>query len=213
MNTHDQELVRLVTRLVVKELANKNVLIPMGISNRHVHVNREDMDILFGKDSQLTKMKDLKQPGQYAAEELVTIKGPKGQLEKVRILGPLRSETQIEISISDGFKLGVNAPVRDSGNLANTPGVELIGPKGTVVKSYGTIVAARHIHMTPGLARLLNLNDKDLVDVAVGKERGAVLKNVLIRVSDKFALEMHLDMDEANAVGVKNDDNATIVNR
>lgn len=211
LNISNEELVRLVTKLVVEELSTKSVMIPMGVSNRHIHLDRADMDILFGKGSELTKIKDLKQPGQYASAEVVTIKGPKGQFEKVRVLGPLRSETQIEISLSDTFVLGVKAPIRESGVLEGTPGLEIIGPKGKVEKDRGTIVAARHIHMTPEIAKLLGLKDKDIVDVEVGTDRGAVLRNVLLRVSDKYALEMHLDMDEANAVNVKNDEKVRIV--
>lgn len=211
LNLSSEELVKLVTRLVVEELSIRSLEIPMGISNRHVHLNRADMDILFGKGSELTKLKDLKQPGQYAAAEVITIKGPRGKIEKVRVLGPLREETQVEISLSDSFPLGIKAPIRESGILKNTPGLELIGPKGSVEKSYGTIVAARHIHMTPELAKQIGVKDKDIVDVEIGNGRGALLKNVLLRVSEKFALEMHLDIDEANAVNIKNDEMVKIV--
>ena len=211
LNISSEELVKLVTRLVVEELSIRSLMIPMGISNRHVHLDRDDMDILFGKGSELTKLKDLKQPGQFAAEEVITIKGPKGKLEKVRVLGPLRSETQVEISLNDSFSLGIKVPIRESGVLENTPGLEIIGPKGKIEKSRGTIVAARHIHMTPEIAKQIGVKDKDIVDVEAGNGRGAVLKNVLLRVSDKYALEMHLDMDEANAVNIKNDELVRII--
>lgn len=211
LHVSDEDFVKMVTKMVIQELSAKSVMIPMGISNRHVHLNRADMDILFGKDSALTKIKDLKQPGQYASEETITIKGAKGQFEKVRVLGPLREETQIEVSLSDTFLLGVKAPLRESGKLENTPGLELIGPKGSIKKDYGTIVASRHIHMTPDIANSLGLKDKDFVNVEVEGDRGAILKNVLLRVSDKYALEMHLDMDEANAVNVKNNEKVRIV--
>lgn len=211
LNITNEELIRLVTKLVIEELSTKSVNIPIGISNRHIHLDRHDMDILFGKNSELTVKKDLKQPGQYAAEEVVSLKGPKGQFEKVRVLGPLRDKTQIEISMSDTYVLGVKAPVRESGNLKDTPGIEIIGPKGRVEKSQGTIVAERHIHMPPKLAKMLGLKNRDYVDVEVGKERGAILKNVLLRVSEKDALEMHIDMDEANAVNVRNNENVKII--
>lgn len=211
MNISNEELVRLVTKLVVEQLTTKELKIPMGVSNRHVHLDRKDMDILFGPGSELTKVKDLGQPGQYACEEMVVIKGPKGQIGKVRVLGPLRPETQIEISKTDSFTLGVKAPVRESGVLAGTPGIELVGPCGTVKKDQGVIIALRHIHMTPEIAKVVGLKDKDIVNVEVGGERGGVMRNVLVRVSDKYALEMHVDVDEANGLGLKNNDYVTIV--
>lgn len=209
----NKALIEEITKLVVEKLQqdNKEVLIPIGISNRHLHICKEDLEILFGRGYNLTKFKDLKQPGQYASNELVTIKGPKGEFQKVRILGPLRDETQVEISLSDGFKLGINPPIKESGKLDNSPGIEIIGPKGRVVKEKGVIAALRHIHMTPEIANNLNLNDKDIVDVEITGIRKATLGNVLVRVSDKFDLEMHLDMDEANACCVKNGDLIKIV--
>ena len=205
-----EDLVKLVTRLVVERL-QKGPSIPIGVSNRHIHLCREDMDILFGKDSELTWKKDMKQPGQYACEETVVIRGPKGEFKKVRVLGPLRPETQVEISTTDSFTLGLKAPIRESGKLENTPGIEIIGPAGTVKKDNGVIVALRHIHMTPEDAKAFGVKDKDVVCVTVGDDiRRATLSNVLVRVSDKYSLEMHIDVDEANAVGAKNDDPAYI---
>lgn len=211
LNCQNEELVKLITKLVIEELSAKSIEIPIGVSNRHIHLSRNDMDILFGKGSELTVKKELKQPGQYAAEEVVTLKGPKGQIEKVRVLGPLRPETQVEISMSDTFILGVKAPIRESGNLVGTPGLEIIGPNGTLAKKQGTIVAGRHIHMPVETAKILGLKNKDIVDVEIGNERGAILKNVLVRVSNKDALEMHIDTDEANAVNAKNNDTIKIV--
>lgn len=205
-----QELVKLVTLKVVEALL-KGPSIPLGLSNRHIHLCREDMDALFGKGSELTKLRNLKQPGQYACEETLTIRGPKGELHKVRVLGPLRPETQIEISGTDGFLLGVRAPVRESGQLQSTPGIELIGPNGSVKKDGGVIMALRHIHMTPQDAMLFGVKDGEMVCVDIGDEtRRAIFKNVLIRVSDKYSLEMHIDTDEANAVGARNGDYAAI---
>lgn len=211
MITSNEELIRLITKLVVEKLNNQEILIPIGVSNRHVHLSRNDLNFLFGEGYQLTKLKDLKQPGQYASNELVTIRGPKGEIQKVRILGPVRDKTQVEISLSDGFTLGIKPPIRESGKLDESVGIEIVGPKGTIRKTKGCIAASRHIHMTPEIARKLNLNDKDMVEVEIPGERKAILGNVLVRVSDKYALEMHVDLDEANACNLKNDDTAKIV--
>ncbi|MDF2676967.1 MAG: phosphate propanoyltransferase [Bacillota bacterium] len=214
MNTSNEELIKLITKLIIEELnIEKEVLIPIGVSNRHVHLCRHHLDVLFGKGYELSKLKDLKQPGQFASKELVTVKGPKGFIENVRILGPLRDETQAEISKTDGFKLGINAPVRESGKIKDSASFEIIGPKGRVICSQGTIVALRHIHMTGEIAERMNLKDKDIVDVEVSGERKGILGNVLIRVSDQYALEMHVDLDEANAFSLKNDDTVKIVKK
>lgn len=214
MNISQQQLVKLITEKVLAKInENEEVLIPIGISNRHIHLCREDLNHLFGIGYELTKIKDLKQPGQFASDEVVTIKGPKGKFEKVRILGPLRDETQIEISVSDGFKLGIKPPIKESGKLEDTPGIIITGPKGSVELKKGTIAALRHIHMTPNLANKLNIKDKDEVNIEIDGIRRAVLGNVLVRVSDNYALEMHLDMDEANACCVKNGDVVKIVEK
>lgn len=200
-------VVKLVTKLVMEKLKEaENYKIPIGVSNRHIHLCREDLDKLFGTGYELTKMKDLKQPNQYASGETVTIRGPKGELENIRILGPLRGKTQVEISLTDGFRLGVKAPIRESGMIDNTPGLTLIGPKGTVDISNGTIVALRHIHMPPQVANNLGVADKDIVEVETYGNRRSILGNVLIRVSSEFKLEMHIDLDEANACALKNND-------
>lgn len=211
----NEDLVKLITKLVVIKLQeqDKEVLIPIGISNRHLHICKEDLETLFGRGYNLTKFKDLKQPGQYASNELVTIKGPKGELEKVRILGPLRDKTQVEISLTDGFKLGIKPPIKESGQLDNSPGVEIIGPNGSVLKENGVIAALRHIHIPPNIAQKLNVVDKEKVDVEIMGIRKSILGNVLIRVSDGFDLEMHLDMDEANGCFVKNGDLVKIVGK
>ena len=203
--------VQLVTRLVVEELEKFQCSVPIGVSNRHIHLDRADMDILFGRDSELTFKKELGQPGQYACEEMVTLHGPKGELSRVRVLGPLRSESQVEISVTDGFALGVRPPIRESGKLSGTPGVTIVGPKGTVEKDTGTIAALRHIHLTPGDAQRMGVKDKQMVKVEIRGLRGGIFHNVLIRVSDQFAPEMHIDVDEANAFGVKNGDRAYII--
>lgn len=185
-------------------------LVPVGVSNRHIHLCRADMDALFGPGAVLTRKKAMKQPGQYAAEETVTLKGPRGELKKVRVLGPLRKETQIEISVADGFVLGVRPPLRLSGHLESTPGVEVIGPVGSVIKQGGVIAALRHIHMTVAMAAELGFRNGEEVDVEVDGARGGILSHVAIRVAEASALEMHIDIEEANALGLKNDDQVRI---
>ncbi|MCX7653083.1 MAG: phosphate propanoyltransferase [Fervidobacterium sp.] len=193
-------------------MKKKEYPIVTGVSNRHVHLSREDVEILFGKDYQLTPIKDLGQPGQFACKETVIIVGPKGAIEGVRVLGPERKETQVEISLTDAFKLGVMPPVRDSGDIENTPGITIVGPKGSVVKSKGVILAKRHIHMHTNDAEKFGLKDKDIVKVVVEKEgRRLIFDDVLIRVSEKFALEFHVDTDEANAAMLKTGDYVYIV--
>lgn len=202
-------LAELVTRLVVETLeqdVGPNRFVKIGVSNRHIHLDRDAMDVLFGRGSELHPTKALGQPGQFASEETVTLKGKRGELKRVRVLGPLRGRTQVEISITDGFSLGVKAPVRESGNLDGTPGIEIIGPKGSVSLDEGVIVAKRHIHMHTDDARRLSLTNGQIVRVRVPGERGGILDNVVIRVSEKFALEMHIDVDEGNGLGIKTGD-------
>ncbi len=180
--------------------------LPIAMSNKHIHLSQNDLDILYGEGYQLRKFKDLSQPDQYASEEKVDIQGPKGAIKGVRILGPVRPETQFELSISDAFKLGIEPIIRNSGDIVDTPGAKIIGPKGQVDLEKGVIVAARHIHMHTSDAERFGVKDKDIVSVRVGGTRGLVFDNVLCRVSDKFALEMHIDMEEGNAAGIKNGD-------
>ncbi|GAA0071441.1 phosphate propanoyltransferase [Clostridium sardiniense] len=202
-----EETIKLVTKLVMDKLNDlEKYKIPVGVSNRHVHVSQEDLEVLFGNRYSLTKKSDLKQPGQFATNETVTVRGPKGEFEKVRILGPVREKSQVEISLTDSFRLGVKAPIKESGHLENTPGVELIGPKGKMKIEQGTIVALRHIHMTPEYAEKIGVKDKEIVEVETLGEREGILGNVLVRISDKFSLEMHIDIDEANACALKNND-------
>ncbi|MCB1368188.1 MAG: acetate/propionate family kinase [Rhodobacteraceae bacterium] len=177
--------------------------IPVSVSARHVHLSRAAVDALFGVGYQLTPDMPLRQPGQWAAAERVTLEGPKGKLERVAILGPERPRTQIEISRTDGFTLGIDAPVRDSGKLDDTPMVRLVGPNGSL-DTDGLIVAARHIHITPQEARRLGLANGMLVDVRIGDdERGLVFGKTLIRVSAQAVTEMHIDTDEANAADIR----------
>lgn len=180
----------------------KTDTIPVGISNRHIHLSQSAVDKLFGSNYQLTKLKDLSQPGQYACKECVTICGPKGVIEKVRILGPVRSETQVEILQSDTFKLGVKGTLRLSGDLANTPGITLIGPEGSYEISQGVIVAKRHIHMLPQDAERFGVSDGQVVTIDFAGDRGGSLNNVVIRATANSGLECHIDTEEANALGV-----------
>lgn len=176
--------------------------IPVGVSNRHLHLSQSDQDILFGTGYQMTPIKDLSQPGQFACKETVTICGPKGAIEKVRVLGPVRSKTQVEILTGDSFKLGVSAPARQSGDLAGTPGITIVGPKGSVQTSEGLIVAQRHIHMTIQDAAKYGVHDGQIVDIEVEGPRGGTYANVIVRANDTSALECHLDTEEANAMNI-----------
>lgn len=183
---------------------------PVGVSGRHLHISRAHLDLLFGPGYELKVMKDLRQPGQFAAQETVVVAGPKGCLEKVRILGPVRPETQVEVSLTDAIGLGVGCPVRNSGDLSQTPGVALIGPKGMVALPAGTIVAARHLHVEPERAEALGLKDKQIVRVTLRGAREVVFGNVLVRTGKGHMSEFHLDTDEANAAGVRSGDEALI---
>ncbi|MBY5034739.1 phosphate propanoyltransferase [Streptococcus gallolyticus] len=177
-------------------------VIPVGVSNHHIHLSQADADALFGPDYQFQKLKDLSQTGQYAMQECLFVAGPKGVLEKVRILGPVRSQSQVELTVADCFKLGIKAPLRLSGDLAGSPGCTLIGPKGSVQLTKGCIVAKRHIHMSPIDAKEFGVIDGQEVSLECPGERGGTLKNVTIRVHESFTLECHLDTEEANALGI-----------
>jgi len=174
--------------------------IPIAISARHVHLTQETFAVLFGPDAKPTRHKDISQPGQYACEELVNLVGPRGRIDGVRLLGPLRNKNQVEVSRTDEFKLGVDAPIRDSGNTEGSAPIVLEGPRASVSLSEGLICAKRHIHMAPGDAERLGVADGEEVEVAItGGPRDLVFGDVLVRVSPKFKLEMHIDTDEANA--------------
>ena len=172
-------------------------------SARHVHVTKEDLKILFGENASLTKKKDLSQPGQFACEERVTIVGPKKSLPNVSILGPARGKTQVELSMTDARSIGIVAPLRESGDLDGSGACKSVGPCGEVEISEGVIVAKRHIHATPADAEAMGLSDKQIVNVKVDSDgRSLVFGDVVVRVSPKFALAMHIDTDESNAACV-----------
>ena len=186
--------------------------IPVGISNRHIHLSREHINILFGEGYELTPMKDLSQPGQYACKEQLTIVGPSLRpIEKVRVLGPERPASQVEISRTDSYVLKVKPPVRESGKTAGSAPVTIIGPKGIVELKEGCIIANRHIHMSLEDGKRFGVNDNEYVTVDVNSERRTRFYDVQVRVSDKFSLEMHLDTDDATAAAIKNGDKVSIV--
>jgi Propanediol utilization protein len=185
--------------------------VPIGVSARHIHLTQEHVEKLFGAGYQLTELKPLSQPGQYAANETVAVVGPKGSFAKVRILGPVRKATQLEVSRTDAFALGIHPPVRESGDIAGSAGITIQGPAGEVTIEEGVIVAARHIHMHTSDAERLGVADKQKLRVRAGGERGVVFENVIARVSPDFALDMHIDTDEANAAGIGNGEIAEII--
>ena len=185
--------------------------ISVWISNRHIHLCQEDVEALFGSGYQLTIKKWLKQPGQYATAETVTIVGPKGSLANVRVLGPTREKSQLEISKTDSFALGVKAPINESGDLTHAGAVCVLGPKGMVTLKQNVIVAKRHIHMSPMDAAKFNVVNKQLVAIKTSGEREMIFMDTVIRVDDNFRLECHLDTDEANAASLKNGSKVTII--
>lgn len=181
-------------------------------SARHVHVTQEHLEILFGKGYELTVKKMLSQPGQYASAERVDVVGPKKTLTGVSILGPVRSATQVELSLTDARSIGVAAPIRESGDIAGTPGCKLVGPCGEVEITEGVIAAKRHIHMTTADAAAMNVKDKDVVSVKIDTDgRSLIFGDVVVRVSDKFALAMHIDTDESNAAACGRDVKGEII--
>ena len=184
--------------------------LPIALSNKHIHLSQADVDVLFGEGYELTHKKDLSQPGQYACEEMVEVVGPKGST-KMRVLGPVRPESQVEVSLADARGLGIVVPVRQSGDVEGTPGCKLVGPKGEVELERGVIVASRHIHMSLEDAEKFGVKDKDIVSVQTEGERGLLFNNVLVRANAAFKLEMHVDLEEGNAAGFKNGDLVTLV--
>ena len=168
-------------------------------SARHVHLTEEQIEILFGKGATLTKKKDLSQPGQFACEERVTVVGPKKEIAGVSILGPARKAAQVEVSLTDARTLGIAAPVRESGDIAGTPGCKLVGPCGEIELSEGVIAAKRHIHLSPENAEKFGVEDKQIVSVKIDSERSVVFGDVVIRVNKDFVAAMHIDTDESNA--------------
>ena len=180
------------------------LFVPVEASGRHVHVTKEQALTLFGHP--LTPKRPLSQPGQFLARERVTVMGPKGEFQNVAVLGPERKEAQVEISLTDGRILGIDAPIRMSGNVAGTPGAVLIGPNGRVELKQGVIAAQRHIHLTPADGEKFGVRDKQIVKLQTFTDRPVVFEDVVVRISPDFAAAVHLDYDEANACGFRNGD-------
>ena len=216
MNNMERNELEALTKLVLscmqqeKEKGN-GFLVPVGVSNRHIHLSQEHVEALFGPGYQLTKKKEL-MGGQFACNECCTIVGLKLRaIENVRVLGPARKSTQVEISSTDARKLGINVPIRESGDVKGSAPLAIVGPKGAVYCNEGCIVAARHIHMSPADAAACGVNDGDYVSVKVENERGTTFNNVKIRVDESFTLEMHIDTDEANASEIKQGDKVVVI--
>lgn len=212
----DNQNIELITRMVMETIernqsSGSGYLVPIGVSARHIHLTQEHVEILFGKGYQLTKKKEL-MGGQFASNELVTIVGIKLRaIENVRILGPVRKQSQVEISATDAIKLGIKAPIRESGKVAGSSPIAIVGPKGAVYLDEGCIIAMRHIHMSPADAMAAGVHDGDIVSVKADNERGTVFNHVKIRVDGSFTLEMHIDTDEANAARIVTGDTVSIM--
>lgn len=211
----ENELIEVITELVLKEL-NKDLYnnipyIPVSVSARHIHLEKKHLEVIFGKNYELSKLKDISQPGQYASNEQVSLQGPKGVIKNVRILGPLRASSQVEISLTDARTLGLQPPLRASGDIKGSAPISLIGPRGVVNLHEGCIIAERHVHMTPQDAQALRLVDNQLISVEVKGPRGGVMSGVRVRAGENSLLDMHIDTDDANAFGIKGDELLKIV--
>ncbi len=200
-----RQLVEEVTREVLSRLQDLQLRIVVGVSNRHAHLSREDLATLFGLDA-MSVYRKVRQPGEFAAEQTIAVHGPRSSFPRIRLMGPCRPKTQVELSRTDCVALGIDAPVTQSGHLDNAGPIDLEGPCGRIHLEHGAMVAARHIHMGPGHARQFGVADQDLVRVGFGGERGGVLEHFIIRVKDEWVPEIHLDTDEANALGVRDGD-------
>ncbi|MCK4666699.1 phosphate propanoyltransferase [Candidatus Dependentiae bacterium] len=211
MRSDSEDLIKEVVKKVFIENQSGNTssgsgkkLVPAEISGRHIHISRGDLDILFGSGYQLKKLKDLSQPNQFASEETVRLIGSKRVLEKVRILGPCRSHTQVEISKTDAFYIGIKPVIRISGDIEGTPGILIIGPCGFVSLSCGVIISKRHLHIESELASSWGLKANDLVRIRVSGERPLIFEEVLVRCGSAHKLALHFDTDEGNAANLKN---------
>ena len=218
MNVLEKNEIEALTRIIVSSIQQSQekgdgFMVPGGVSNRHIHLTQEDVETLFGQGYQLTKKKEL-MGGQFASNECCTIVGLKLRaIENVRVLGPVRKATQVEISQTDARKLGISVPVRESGDTSGSAPIAIVGPKGAIYCKEGCIIAARHIHMSPSDAAKCGLGDGDYVSVKMENERGTTFDKVKIRVDESFTLEMHIDTDEANASEIKCGDKVTIIKR
>ena len=212
----EQQTVERITKIVLQTLngiqeKSNGYQVPVGVSARHIHLTQEHVEALFGEGYRLTKKKDL-MGGKYACNETVTVVGLKLRaIENVRVLGPVRKASQLEISATDALKLGIAVPVRESGDVTGSAPIAVVGPKGVIYLKEGCIIAMRHIHMSPADAMAAGVHDGDIVSVKADNERGTVFNQVKIRVDDSFTLEMHIDTDEANASKIKTGDKVMIV--
>jgi len=198
--------VEAIVKAVVSQMRTtqeKTSEIPVEVSARHIHLSREHMEFLFGGEDQLKIVKELSQPGQYVYDKRVTLMGPKGCIQNVAILGPSRPNTQVEISLTDARGLGINPPIKESGDLKDSAGVIIAAGGKAINLEQGVIIAKRHIHMTPAEAQGLNVKDGELVKVKINSERPVILEAVLIRVNEKYSLSMHIDHDEGNAAAYR----------
>lgn len=210
MDKSIEEITKIILGIMEKQ-SDSGFAVPIGVSARHIHLTQEHVETLFGKGYQLTKKKEL-MGGQFASNELVTIVGVKLRaIENVRVLGPVRNKSQVEISQTDAVKLGVRAPIRLSGQLTGSAPIAVVGPKGVVYLDEGCIIAERHIHMSPRDAQVAGVEDKQVVSVKFNNERGTIFNNVTVRIDPTFTLEMHIDTDEANASKIKTGDVGIIV--
>lgn len=208
-----------IKKVLVKELslyADQSTIktdkyVPVSISARHVHLQKDHIELLFGKGYQLTKYREISQPGQFSCEEKVTIKSPKGMIKGVRIVGPARKQTQVEISRTDSRKLGISPPVRQSGDLSGSSPISIEGPKGRIDLIEGCIIADRHIHMSPQTAEQYGVVDQQQVRIVIEGLKGGTMNHVLIRVDARYALDMHIDTDDANAFGLNGGEQLQII--
>ena len=216
MNFLEEKTIEIITKLVMEAInqpstIDQGFIVPIGVSARHVHLTQRDVETLFGSGYKLTKKKEL-MGGQFASNEVVTIVGLKLRaMENVRILGPVRKESQVEISATDAIKLGIKTPIRESGDIKGSAPIAIVGPKGVVYLQEGCIIAKRHIHMSPEDAVNAGVKNGDTVSVKVENERGTTFNHVQIRVDKSFTLEMHMDTDEANAAKISTGDTAVII--
>jgi len=201
-----EEIVKNITEKIMKRIDRSEKPIIANVSNRHIHLTKEDLEVLFGKGYQLTKLKDLMQPGEFASKEKVILRGKKGEISDVRVLGPLRKFTQVEISMTDAIHFGVNAPLRVSGDIKGSSPITVIGPAGQLDLKEGCIIAKRHIHFSTKDAEIFQVKNGEILKVKTEGERGLIFDNVVARVREDMALEFHIDTDEANAAGIKNGD-------
>ena len=215
---YNNDMIAEIVNRVMSELGGTNQkednTVPVGVSNRHIHLSVDDAETLFGKGYQLTPLKDLSQPGQFACKETLTIVGPSLRpIENVRVLGPVRKASQVEISRTDSFTLKVKPPVRESGDIAGSAPITIIGPEGVVQLKEGCIIANRHIHMSTAEGAQFGLADGDYVDIETSGERRTKFFDVQVRVNKDFRLEMHIDTDDANAAGIGNGAKVKIVKK